>query len=153
MSLSQVLGHAHLLSPLVTVPATLYAPLSALLHGYRNTKVRRELGGMLGLGTASEDVVTPLPSRKIFRSLSMRESTRVGRLRRERLGHRHSFMGELRRPGVITAQTQPSDCQESHTLLLALASSAESSARSSFSGAGSHPRYVTVLAGRQEATC
>ena len=31
---------AHL-PPLVTAAATLYAPLSALLHGYRNTKVRK----------------------------------------------------------------------------------------------------------------
>ena len=150
----QVLGHAPLISPVVTVLATLYAPLSALLHGYRNTKVKRELCQMLGLtSAASEDVATPLPSRKMFRSLSMREATRVGRLRRERLGHRHSFMGP---PGGLTPSQGPAsgDCQESHTLLLALASSsAESSARSSFSGAGGHPRYVTVLAGRQEATC
>jgi len=149
----QVLGHAPLISPVVTVSATLYAPLSALLHGYRNTKVKRELCQMLGLtSAASEDVATPLPSRKMFRSLSMREGTRVGRLRRERLGHRHSFMGPTglaQTPGPASG-----DCQESHTLLLALASSsAESSARSSFSGAGGHPRYVTVLAGRQEATC
>ena len=149
----QVLGQAPLISPLVTVSATLYAPLSALLHGYRNTKVKRELCHMLGLtSAASEDVATPLPSRKMFRSLSMREATRVGRLRRERLGHRHSFMGP---PGLTqTPGPASGDCQESHTLLLALASSsAESSARSSFSGAGGHPRYVTVLAGRQEATC
>ena len=159
----QVLTHSPPVSPLVTVSATLYAPLSALLHGYRNTKVKRELCQMMGLTSprsGQEDVVTPLPSRRIFRSLSMRESTRVGRLRRERPGgHRHSFMGELgRRPGVVTSVTSnghqaSGDCQESHTLLLALASSAESSARSSFSGAGGHPRYVTVLAGRQEATC
>ena len=118
---------------------------------------------MLGLTSprGQEDVVTPLPSRRMFRSLSMRESSRVGRLRRERPGgHRHSFMGDLgRRPGGpgLTSDRGPvvtsGDCQESHTLLLALASSAESSARSSFSGAGGHPRYVTVLAGRQEATC
>ena len=167
----QVLGHSPPVSPLVTLSATLYAPLSALLHGYRNTKVKRELCQMLGLTRVTsprgrqEDVVTPLPSRRMFRSLSMRESTRVGRLRRERLGHRHSFMGDLgRRPGPGTGLTSghpchqgpvatSGDCQESHTLLLALASSAESSARSSFSGAGGHPRYVTVLAGRQEATC
>ena len=159
----QVLTLSPPVSPLVTVSATLYAPLSALLHGYRNTKVKRELCQMLGLTSprsGQEDVVTPLPSRRIFRSLSMRESTRVGRLRRERPGgHRHSFMGELgRRPGVVTSVTNnghqaSGDCQESRTLLLALASSAESSARSSFSGAGGHPRYVTVLAGRQEATC
>ena len=159
----QVLTLSPPVSPLVTVSATLYAPLSALLHGYRNTKVKRELCQMLGLTSprsGQEDVVTPLPSRRIFRSLSMRESTRVQRLRRERPagGHRHSFMGELgRRPGVVTSVTTghqaSGDCQESHTLLLALASSAESSARSSFSGAGGHPRYVTVLAGRQEATC
>ena len=135
-------------SPLVTALATLYAPLSALLHGYRNTKVKRELCQMLGLvNTSSEDVATPLPSRKMFRSFSMRESTRIGRLRRERLSHRHSFMGGGGGEGR-------GDCQESQTLLLTLASSsAESSARSSFSGAGGHPRYVTVLAGRQEATC
>ena len=98
-----MLGHSPPVSPLVTLSATLYAPLSALLHGYRNTKVKRELCQMLGLTSPrgrQEDVVTPLPSRRMFRSLSMRESTRVGRLRRERPGHRHSFMGDLgRRPG------------------------------------------------------
>ena len=67
-----MLGHSPPVSPLVTLAATLYAPLSALLHGYRNTKVRRELCQMLGLSSPrGEDEVTPLPSCRMFRSLSM----------------------------------------------------------------------------------
>ena len=54
--------------------------------------MRRELCQLFSLGPgAREDVATPLPSRKMFRSLSMREATRLRH--RAQLGHRHSFMG------------------------------------------------------------
>ena len=151
------------LSPIITIAATIYAPLSAILHGYRNTKVRRELCQMFSL--QCEDVATPLPSRrgKVFRSLSMRESTRIRNrdVRRDRL-LRHSFMGDINnhkqnneKENTIIKNKLPSDCIESQTLLLSLtSSSAESSARSSFSTGPSHPRYVTLLANhRQEVTC
>ena len=133
-----------LLSPIITAAATLYAPLSALLHGYRNTKIRRELCHMFSVNIG-EDVATPLPNRKIFRSMSMRE--RQG-LRRER--QMHSFIGDINSNKDPSKQT----CVESQTLLLALTSSSDSSARSSFSSGPSHPRYVTILANtREEATC
>ena len=134
-----------LLSPIITAAATLYAPLSALLHGYRNTKIRRELCLMFSVSMA-EDVATPLPTRKIFRSMSMREASR---LRRDRQSQIHSFMGD------INSNKDPSKpCVESQTLLLALTSSSDSSARSSVSSGPNHPRYVTILANsRQEATC
>ena len=151
------------LSPIIKIAATIYAPLSAILHGYRNTKVRRELCQMFSL--QCEDVATPLPSRrgKVFRSLSMRESTRIRNrdVRRDRL-LRHSFMGDINnhkqnneKENTIIKNKLPSDCIESQTLLLSLtSSSAESSARSSFSTGPSHPRYVTLLANhRQEVTC
>ena len=127
--------------------------------------MRRELCQLFSLGPgAREDVATPLPSRKMFRSLSMREATRLRH--RAQLGHRHSFMG----PGAGLGKgagrgrhkggvCQPGDCLESQTLLLSLTpSSTDSSARSSFSGAGAgqgagHPRHVTLVTQRQEASC
>ena len=131
--------------------------------------MRRELCQLFSLGPgAREDVATPLPSRKMFRSLSMREATRLRH--RAQLGHRHSFMepgagaglgkgaGRGRHKGGVC---QPGDCLESQTLLLSLTpSSTDSSARSSFSGAGQgagqgagHPRHVTLVTQRQEASC
>ena len=129
--------------------------------------MRRELCQLFSLGPgAREDVATPLPSRKMYRSLSMREATRLRH--RAQLGHRHSFMG----PGAGASLgkgpgrgrhkgglCQPGDCLESQTLLLSLTpSSTDSSARSSFSGAGAgqgagHPRHVTLVTQRQEASC
>ena len=127
-------------------------------------QVRRELCQLFSLGPgAREDVATPLPSRKMFRSLSMREATRLRH--RAQLGHRHSFMG----PGAGASlgkgpgrgRHKGGDCLESQTLLLSLTpSSTDSSARSSFSGAGAgqgagagHPRHVTLVTQRQEASC
>ena len=134
-----------LLSPLIISAATLYAPLSAVLHGYRNTKIRRELCQMFSV-TISEDVATPLPTRKIFRSMSVREASR---LRGQSRPVRHSFTHD------INSNRPSKPCIESQTLLLTLTpSSSESSARSSFSSGPNHPRYVTILARqRQEATC
>ena len=145
------------MSPVITSLATLYAPLSALLHGYRNTKVRRELCSMFSV--RCDDVATPLPVRRTLRSMSMRESTR----HRNRL-LRHSFVGELnsskqRRTSVgetSVAKYQRPDCTESQTLLLTLtSSSAESSARSSFSsGPSPFQKSVSLVPGlREEATC
>ena len=130
-------------------------------------QVRRELCQLFSLGPgAREDVATPLPSRKMFRSLSMREATRLRH--RAQLGHRHSFMGPGAGAGLGKGAgrgrhkggvCQPGDCLESQTLLLSLTpSSTDSSARSSFSGAGAgqgagHPRHVTLVTQRQEASC
>ena len=136
-------------------------------------QVRRELCQLFSLGPgAREDVDTPLPSRKMFRSLSMREATRLRH--RAQLGHRHSFMGPGAGAGAGSGLgkgagrgrhkggvCQPGDCLESQTLLLSLTpSSTDSSARSSFSGAGAgqgagagHPRHVTLVTQRQEASC
>ena len=132
-------------------------------------QVRRELCQLFSLGPgAREDVATPLPSRKMFRSLSMREATRLRH--RAQLGHRHSFMGAGAGLGKGAGRgrhkggvCQPGDCLESQTLLLSLTpSSTDSSARSSFSGAGAgqgagqgagHPRHVTLVTQRQEASC
>ena len=128
--------------------------------------MRRELCQLFSLGPgAREDVATPLPSRKMFRSLSMREATRLRH--RAQLGHRHSFMGPGAGPGAGAGlgkgagrgRHKGGDCLESQTLLLSLTpSSTDSSARSSFSGAGQgagagHPRYVTLVTQRQEASC
>ena len=133
--------------------------------------MRRELCQLFSLGPgAREDVATPLPSRKMFRSLSMREATRLRH--RAQLGHRHSFMGPGAGAGLGKGPgrgrhkgglCQPGDCLESQTLLLSLTpSSTDSSARSSFSGAGAgagagqgagHPRHVTLVTQRQEASC
>ena len=127
--------------------------------------MRRELCQLFSLGPgAREDVATPLPSRKMFRSLSMREATRLRH--RAQLGHRHSFMGAGAGLGKGAGRgrhkggvCQPGDCLESQTLLLSLTpSSTDSSARSSFSGAGAgqgagHPRHVTLVTQRQEASC
>ena len=129
--------------------------------------MRRELCQLFSLGPgAREDVATPLPSRKMFRSLSMREATRLRH--RAQLGHRHSFMGPGAGAGLGKGAgrgrhkggvCQPGDCLESQTLLLSLTpSSTDSSARSSFSGAGAgqgagHPRHVTLVTQRQEASC
>ena len=126
--------------------------------------MRRELCQLFSLGPgAREDVATPLPSRKMFRSLSMREATRLRH--RAQLGHRHSFMGPGAGAGAGLGKGagrgrhKGGDCLESQTLLLSLTpSSTDSSARSSFSGAGAgqgagHPRYVTLVTQRQEASC
>ena len=133
--------------------------------------MRRELCQLFSLGPgAREDVATPLPSRKMFRSLSMREATRLRH--RAQLGHRHSFMGPGAGAGLGKGPgrgrhkgglCQPGDCLESQTLLFSLTpSSTDSSARSSFSGAGAgagagqgagHPRHVTLVTQRQEASC
>ena len=142
------------ISPLITAAATLYAPLSALLHGYRNTKVRRELCQMFSF--QCNDVATPLPTRKVFRSISMREATR--QRHKDRL-LRHSFIGELNhhknnRTDSDMKSNNAGDCSESHKLLLTLApSSTGSSTRSSFSFSSGHLKFVNVLADREEATC
>ena len=62
----QVLTLSPPVSPLVTVSATLYAPLSALLHGYRNTKVKRELCQMLGVTSPRSG-----QEEKLFSSLTL----------------------------------------------------------------------------------
>merc|ERR1712098_839838 len=141
------------ISPLITAAATLYAPLSALLHGYRNTKIRRELCQMFSF--QCDDVATPLPTRKVFRSISMREATR--QRHKDRI-LRHSFIGEINhhkndnKTNSELKSKNPDDCSESHKLLLTLApSSTGSSTRSSFSSG--HLKYVNVLADREEATC
>ena len=92
--------------------------------------MRRELCVMFSINC--EDQTTPLPTKKLFRSLSMREASRVRN--RERL-IRNSFLLELngRREG---GKPQPSVGVEGQSLLLSLDSSQESSARSSFSSAG-----------------
>ena len=122
----------------------------------RNTKVRRELCAMFSINC--EDLSTPLPTRKLFRSLSMKEASRRNR---ERL-IRNSFLLELngRKEGGKQGKPHSAVAVEGQTLLLSLNSSQESSARSSFSSVGQttgqkQQRFVLVHADseRMEATC
>ena len=126
----------------------------------RNTKVRRELCAMFSINC--EDLSTPLPTKKLFRSLSMKEASRRNR---ERL-IRNSFLLELngRKEGGKPGKPHSAVPVEGQTLLLSLNSSQESSARSSFSSVGQttgqtsgqkQQRFVLVHADseRMEATC
>jgi len=146
------------LSPLVNSLATLYAPLAAILHGYRNTKVRRELCAMFSLNC--EDLPTPLPTKKLFRSLSMKEASRM---RTRDRGISNSFLLELNGRKEVR-KPHPGVAVEGQSLLQTLNSSQESSARSSFSSVGQaqasqtqrQPRFVLVHTDREPdggATC
>ena len=140
------------LSSVVSSLATLYAPLSALLHGYRNKKVRRELCSMYGLHC--EDTPTPLPAKKLARSRSLKEATRIKN--RERLiRSSNSFLGEL------NGRKDMAKSGEGQNLLVSLPSSTDSSARSSFSSVSlttgqvtGHPKFVSlnIPGQRSEAT-
>ena len=116
--------------------------------------MRRELCAMFIINC--QDLPTPLPTKKLFRSLSMKEASRVRN--RERL-IRNSFLLELNGRKEVR-ETQPGVGLEGQSLLLALNSSQESSARSSFSSLGQtsgqrQPRFVLVHTDteRREATC
>jgi len=139
LHLSTSLGPSSVVSSL----ATLYAPLSALLHGSRNKKVRRELCSMYGVHC--EDLATPLPARKLGRTRSLKEA----RIRnRERvIRNSTSFLGELNGKRDIVKSA------EGQNLLVSLSSSTDSSARSSFSSVSlttgqvtghGHPKIVSL---------
>ena len=124
----------------------------------RNTKVRRELCVMFSLNC--EDTSTPLPTKKLFRSLSMKEASRRNR---ERL-IRNSFLLELN-GRKEAGKPRSTVAVEGQTLLLSLNSSQESSARSSFSSSVGQtsgqtsgqrqPRFVLVHKDteRMEGSC
>ena len=117
--------------------------------------MRRELCAMFSI--SCQDLATPLPTKKLFRSLSMKEASRVRN--RERLTS-NSFLLELNGRKEVE-KPHPGVALEGQSLLLqTLNSSQESSARSCFSSVGQTsaqrgPRFVLVHAGteRMEATC
>ena len=119
--------------------------------------MRRELCAMFSLNC--EDLPTPLPTKRFLRSLSMKEASRLRT--RERLIS-NSFLLELNGRKDV-GKPQAGVAVEGESLLQALHSSEESSARSSFSSVGQtsgqrQPRFVLVhtdteRAERMEATC
>lgn len=141
----QVVTQQQLLSPGLHCLALLYSPLSALLHAvHRNTKIRRELAVVLGVGRPSP----PRPGQpRLLRSASCREwgwgraVPRAG-VRNDKV-LRHSLLCDLR--PAPSATTAP--------LLLQLSSSSnESSARSSFSSASASSGPPNFSRTRLEAT-
>ena len=119
--------------------------------------MRRELCAMYNLNC--DDMPTPLPTKKLFRSLSMKEASRMRN--RERLIS-NSFLLELNGRKEV-GKPHPGVAVEGQSLLQTLNSSQESSARSSFSSVGQtsgqrQPRFVLVHTDRErmermEATC
>eukprot|EP00090_Calanus_glacialis_P008587 TRINITY_DN16931_c0_g1_i1.p1 TRINITY_DN16931_c0_g1~~TRINITY_DN16931_c0_g1_i1.p1 ORF type:complete len:570 (-),score=92.77 TRINITY_DN16931_c0_g1_i1:183-1892(-) len=151
--------------PLIFSVSLLYAALSPFIFAYRNTKIKRELFKMFSIKEDHSDLASlpPLPpttsSRRIYRSVSMKESSRAKKRERQL---RNSFLVELsgkslnkdsfkrtsRHPGYNQASL------ECETLLLTISSSTDTSARSSFSSASTgNTRHSSIHEERLEATC
>ena len=152
-------------APFIFSVSLLYSPLSPFIFAYRNTKIKRELFKMFSIKSDNSDLASlpPLPptatGRRIYRSVSMKESTRAKKRERQL---RNSFLLELsgkslnkdsfkrtsRHPGYNQASL------ECETLLLTISSSTDTSARSSFSSASTgNTRHSSIHEERMEVTC
>jgi len=155
----------HWVSPTTFSLSLSYSTLSPFIFAYRNTKIKRELFKMFSIKESTSDMATlpPLPpsasSRRIYRSVSMKESSRTRKRERQL---RNSFLVELSGKSLNRESFKRSSKHqgynqaslESETLLLSITSSTDTSARSSFSsGSTGNTRYSSIHEERMEATC
>ena len=151
--------------PFICSVSLLYAALSPFVFAYRNTKIRRELFKMFSIHEDHSDLGTlpPLPpritSRRIYRSVSMKESSRAKKRERQ---VRNSFLFELSGKSLnkdsFKRNSKHLGCNqvslECETLLLTISSSTDTSARSSFSSASTgNTTHSSIHEERMEATC
>jgi len=153
------------ISPSIFSVSVLYSLLSPFVFAFRNTKIKRELFKMFHIKVNHSDLASlpPLPpsttSRRIYRSVSMKESSRAKKRERHL---RNSFLVELSGKSLNKDSFKKSSRHagynqaslECETLLLTIASSTDSSARSSFSSASTgNTRNHSIHEERMEATC